>query len=133
MIDPTTILPADTAARVAAWLLTYALHGTVLLGIAAAAMLGGRLHESVRETIWKAALLGALVTASLATWRPGPGALTVTLSRTESPAAAVARAAAPFATTAARPPTVDDVLRAVQEPRGTEAQWLVALWLAGAA
>src|SRR5215212_4064974 len=113
MIDPSTLLPTEAAARVAAWLLTYALHGTVLLGIAAAATVGARLHESVRETIWKAALLGALLTTSLATWRPGPGVLTVAFSRTESPAAAVARAAAPFATTAEWRPTVDGILSAM--------------------
>src|SRR5215213_3015575 len=94
MIDPTTILPADTAARVAAWLLTYALHGTVLLGIAAAATLGARLHESVRETIWKAALVGALVTASLAAWRPGAAGLTLTLPRTEPTGAAASTGSA---------------------------------------
>jgi|GEM_PF-1114579 len=133
MIDPTPILPADTAARVAAWLLTYALHGTVLLGIAAAATLGGRLHESVRETIWKAALLGALVTASLATWRPGPTGLTLALPRTESLAPADVRDGAAAAIVTAQPRIVDAVRGAVPVPRGTAAQWLVALWVVGAA
>ena len=43
--------------RIAAWLLTYALHSTVLL--AAAALLTARWvrGEASRETLWKAALL----------------------------------------------------------------------------
>jgi beta-lactamase regulating signal transducer with metallopeptidase domain/HEAT repeat protein len=51
--------------RIAAWLLTYALHSTVLL--AAAALLTARWvrGEASRETLWKAALLGGIVTASI--------------------------------------------------------------------
>src|SRR5688500_6153530 len=133
MLDPSTLLPPDAAARVAAWLLTYALHGTVLLGVAAAMTLGGRLHESVRETIWKAALLGALVTASLATWRPGASVPGLALPLAESIGAVAfdGNAAGPVESTQ---PTTNGVLpRAMPLPRGTAAQWLVALWLAGAA
>jgi beta-lactamase regulating signal transducer with metallopeptidase domain len=132
MIDPSTLLPAGAAARVAAWLLTYALHGTVLMGIAAAATLGARLHESIRETIWKAALLGALVTASLAAWRPGAARLSLALPPTESLAATAngGSAAAPVASAPARS---EVPAPRVPLPRGTAAQWLVALWLAGAA
>jgi hypothetical protein len=48
-----------------AWLLTYALHSTLLLATAWAATrgLGGR-RLRLQETIWRCALLGALVTAS---------------------------------------------------------------------
>jgi beta-lactamase regulating signal transducer with metallopeptidase domain len=58
---------SETELRVAAWLLTYALHSTVLL--AAAALLTARWvrGEASRETLWKAALLGGLVTASVQT------------------------------------------------------------------
>jgi beta-lactamase regulating signal transducer with metallopeptidase domain/HEAT repeat protein len=58
---------SDTDLRIAAWLLTYALHSTVLL--AAAALLTARWvrGEAWRETLWKAALLGGLVTASVQT------------------------------------------------------------------
>jgi beta-lactamase regulating signal transducer with metallopeptidase domain len=56
---------SDTGLRMAAWLLTYALHSTVLL--CAAALLTARLvrGEAWRETLWKAALLGGIVTASI--------------------------------------------------------------------
>ena len=62
------------AAQAAAWMLTYLLHSTVLLGAAwlVARRLGGR-RVAVQEALWRAALLGGLVTASLQVglgWRP---------------------------------------------------------------
>jgi HEAT repeat protein/beta-lactamase regulating signal transducer with metallopeptidase domain len=57
---------SETTLRAAAWLLTYALHSTLLLG--AAALLARRLRgEAWRETLWKAALVGGLVTATVQT------------------------------------------------------------------
>ncbi len=54
---------SDLALRAAAWLLTYALHSTMLL--CAAALLARRVRgEAWRETLWKAALVGGLVTAT---------------------------------------------------------------------
>lgn len=49
----------------AAWLLTYLVHSTLLLG--AAALLSGRLvrGEEWKETLWKAALVGGLLTATV--------------------------------------------------------------------
>lgn len=132
MADPTTILPAHAAAHVAAWLLTYALHGTVLLGLAAIAALRGRLHESVRETVWKAALLGALATASLAAWRPGASAIALALPRPVAIAAPSSPDLAATPAPAARP-RIGAGPSAAALPRGTAAQWLVALWFAGAA
>jgi hypothetical protein len=59
-----------------AWLLTYALHSTLLLGVAWAVSrrLGTR-SLRLQETIWRCALAGALVTASaqLAFVQPGQG------------------------------------------------------------
>lgn len=49
---------------VGAWLLTYALHSTVLLGSAALITRFVR-GEAWRETVWKAALVGGVVTATL--------------------------------------------------------------------
>ncbi|HST59108.1 MAG TPA: HEAT repeat domain-containing protein, partial [Longimicrobium sp.] len=64
---------SDTGLRITAWLLTYALHSTVLL--CAAALLTARVvrGEAWRETLWKAALLGGIVTASIqsAGWMTG--------------------------------------------------------------
>ncbi|WP_420124846.1 HEAT repeat domain-containing protein [Longimicrobium sp.] len=57
---------SETALRAAAWLLTYALHSTLLLG--AAALLARRVRgEAWRETLWKAALIGGIVTATAQT------------------------------------------------------------------
>jgi beta-lactamase regulating signal transducer with metallopeptidase domain len=53
----------EPVVRVAAWLLTYALHSTGLL--LAAGWLAGRLRAPAhKEMLWKAALIGGLVTAS---------------------------------------------------------------------
>ncbi|HEX4962766.1 MAG TPA: M56 family metallopeptidase [Thermoanaerobaculia bacterium] len=60
-----------------AWLLTYLLHGTVLLGLAwLVSKPLARWSVSAEETVWKLALVGALFTASLqlaAGWEPVSG------------------------------------------------------------
>ena len=52
------------------WAMTYAIHSSVLLGLAA--ILTGTFvrREGWRETLWKGALLGAVLTATLATALP---------------------------------------------------------------
>jgi hypothetical protein len=83
-----------------AWLLTYALHSTLLLGVAwgASHRLGGRALR-LQETIWRCALAGALVTASvqLAFGRLGhaPIAGGWTLAAIAAPGPAGAQPAAP--------------------------------------
>lgn len=56
---------SETSLRIVAWLLTYALHSTVLL--CAAALLTARWvrGEALRETLWKAALVGGIATATV--------------------------------------------------------------------
>ena len=50
--------------RAAAWLLAYAIHSTLLLG--AAAVLTARLRDHTwRDTLWRAALVGGILTVSL--------------------------------------------------------------------
>lgn len=60
-----------------AWLLTYLLHGTFLLGLAwLVSKPLARWSVSAEETVWKLALVGALLTASLqlaAGWEPVSG------------------------------------------------------------
>jgi Zn-dependent protease with chaperone function len=60
-----------------AWLLTYLLHGTFLLGLAGLVSKPlARWSVSAEETVWKLALVGALFTASLqlaAGWEPVSG------------------------------------------------------------
>jgi len=62
----------------AAWLLTYAIHGTVLLGAAWLAS-RARVGEHVRETLWKLALAGALLTATAAQLRSSAPAARLSL------------------------------------------------------
>ncbi len=63
-------MPAELEVLAGSWLLTYALHSTLLLGLAW--LLTRRLVESParREQLWKAALVGGLVTATLQTALP---------------------------------------------------------------
>jgi beta-lactamase regulating signal transducer with metallopeptidase domain len=62
---------------VIAWMLTYLLHSTLLLGLAwAASKPLSRWSVAAEETVWKLALVGALCTASLqlaAGWQPLAG------------------------------------------------------------
>src|SRR5258705_13760650 len=48
-----------------AWLATYAVHSTLLLGVVALLTAFVIRREAWRDTLWKVALLGGLVTASL--------------------------------------------------------------------
>lgn len=65
------------AHQVIAWLLTYLLHGTLLLGLAwLASKPLSRWSVRAEETVWKLALVGALFTATLqlaAGWEPMAG------------------------------------------------------------
>src|SRR5262245_12388667 len=60
-----------------AWLLTYLLHSTLLLGLAwLASKPLARWSVAAEEAVWKIALVGALLTASLqlaAGWEPAAG------------------------------------------------------------
>lgn len=117
----------------AAWLLTYAIHGTVLLGAAWLAS-RARVGEQVRETLWKLALAGALLTSTAAQLRPSAPVV-----RLGIPAPAKIEAAAPDVRATA--PTMDatEAPPAVQPARRTESAnipWtliIVLAWLAGAA
>lgn len=75
------------ASSTLAWLLTYAVHSTVLLGVAWLVLRLRRPDPATAEVLWKVALVGGLVTASL------QGALDL------SPAGSVALERAPAATT----------------------------------
>ncbi len=63
--------------QVLAWLLTYLLHSTLLLGLAVLASKPlSRWSAAAEEAVWKLALVGALFTASLqlaAGWEPAAG------------------------------------------------------------
>src|SRR6202166_4359542 len=90
-------IPA-VADQALAWLLTYALHSTLLLVVAWAVTrrLGGR-RLRLQETIWRCALLGALVTApaQLALGRLGHAPIAGRWTLAAGAAAAAAPAAHP--------------------------------------
>src|SRR3954465_10033159 len=89
--------------NVIAWMLTYLLHSTLLLGLAwAASKPLSRWSVAAEETVWKLALVGAIVTASLqlaAGWQapagrwnlaaPSPAASTLEVPRSSLPAPAI--------------------------------------------
>src|SRR6218665_3870489 len=87
------------------WLLSYLLHSSVLLGLAAGAERLGllrRLPHAALEILWRGALFGGLLTASLQTWQswPATATATATAAATNATAAAVV---APLAVTAPAP------------------------------
>jgi len=57
--------PGWVAVTLAAWLLTYALHSTVLLGSVGILAWLKKLPASLEQTLWKTALLGSLITATV--------------------------------------------------------------------
>jgi beta-lactamase regulating signal transducer with metallopeptidase domain len=124
-IDSFIARGADVAA---AWLLTYLVHSTVILLIAWVVTSRASVTDTVRDVVWKFALVGGLVTASVQTMvarEPLGGQLKIA-SRT-------AVDATPFRV--ALRPAPDRQMRrfVISQPRGT--RWsaaLVVLWLTSA-
>ena len=52
---------------VAAWLITYAIHSTVVLTVAAILSAIVLRRDAIRDVVWKAALVGSLVSATAPT------------------------------------------------------------------
>lgn len=102
-------------ALAAAWLLTYALHSTVLLAASEAVWRSGA-GARAGEVAYRAALLGALLTATLSVEAAGPGGVDLAV-----PAAEAGAGAEGMAPVAARP------VMAVGETWASAALWL---WLA---
>lgn len=81
------------------WLLTYTLHSTLLLGGIWLVTRWDRVSDALRDTLWKVALVGGLVTATVQAatgWQPA------TALRLED---AALRASAPWSAAAAEPAT----------------------------
>ncbi|MCB9505574.1 MAG: HEAT repeat domain-containing protein [Gemmatimonadales bacterium] len=76
-----TILPI-----LAGWLLTYALHSTVLLGLAWLILRTRRTDARTRDVLWKVAMVGGIVTASVQTALDLRPAGTVSLVAAAEPA-----------------------------------------------
>jgi Zn-dependent protease with chaperone function len=121
-MSPPTLSAGPWVGWVFAWLGTYLVHGTVLLGGAWAASLLVR-SPGVRDALWKTALAGALATS---TWfvatAPRPASLPEpTITR---------RFVAPGSLPAHRPLPLPDPRESALPPWAPPAA--VALWLAGA-
>ena len=69
-----------------AWLLTYLVHSTLLLGGVAVLARWVVRREALRESLWKAALVGGVVTATLALAAPRPGLVRIAVSALDAPA-----------------------------------------------
>jgi beta-lactamase regulating signal transducer with metallopeptidase domain len=129
-----------------AWMLTYLLHSTLLLGLAwIASKPLSRWSVAAEETVWKLALVGALFTASLqlaAGWQPLAGrwnlaapapaaTISVNTAREATPAvetpAATLRASLP-----ARLPVAEPAAAASALPRLSASTVVLALWALGA-
>jgi HEAT repeat protein/beta-lactamase regulating signal transducer with metallopeptidase domain len=131
-----------------AWLLAYALHSTVLLG--AAALVTARLRNHAwRETLWRTALVGGLLTVTLQAvagyapatirWTPARVAADATRSPaaparpvTADPGIANTPAAADPAPVAATTPTVTPATDTDSQPAVDWRAVLLAAWAAGA-
>ncbi|HEX9940197.1 MAG TPA: M56 family metallopeptidase, partial [Longimicrobium sp.] len=132
MIDTGSI--GRVADGTAAWLLTYAVHSTVLLGVA---WLVSRAHvgEQVRETLWKLALAGALLTASIAQLRPGAAAVRITPAPTGTEIVQPARPAIDAPAGFDGRETVVSPVSVAAAARRASVPWtrvVVLVWLAGA-
>ncbi|HKA57567.1 MAG TPA: M56 family metallopeptidase [Gemmatimonadales bacterium] len=114
-----------TASSLFAWLLTYLIHSTVLLGIAW--LVTRRLHPEpgAADLIWKVALLAGLVTGTIQSRLAVPAPATMTLPA-PAPAALPRVAAAPQAPIA--PPESEPVAStAVDRPRPPSLPLVVVL------
>ena len=106
----------------AAWLLTYLVHSTVILLAAWILTSSSRVSDTVREVVWKFALVGGLVTATvqMAVGREPLGGQLRLASRTSA-------VAPPVRVTVSGTPTVQDRRFVISTPRGT--RWSAALMI----
>lgn len=58
-------MTSTLSSTVLAWLLTYAIHSTVLLSLVWLLVRVRRLSPAASELLWKSAMLGAILTASI--------------------------------------------------------------------
>ncbi len=79
-------MPSEFETFAGSWLLTYALHSTVLLGLAWALTRRAGVSAARRDVLWKAGMVGGLLTATLQTVLPfQPLSGVLALSSTAAP------------------------------------------------
>lgn len=121
----------------AAWLLTYLIHSTLLLGAVWALAQSARISRPVRDVLWKTALVGGILTATVqvvggggglaGAWTVGAPSRTAVHAPAGAPEASPARAAIP-------PSILDTVWEGART--GAARGWpqlLVGAWVLGAA
>jgi len=114
------MIPREVASQVVAWMLTYALHSTLFLGLAwlASRRLAQRL-PAVEEAVWRFALVAGLLTASL---QIAAGREPLSGSWSLASSAAAPEAMAPASSPAPLPHAADlraiEVMPAIPVPRG---------------
>lgn len=118
-----TLIPSGAAGKAVAWLLTYALHSTLFLGLALAASrrLAGR-WARLEEAVWRFALVAALATSTLqlaAGWEPVAGRWTLDVA-SSSTAVSTTPGTAPRAS---RPAVSRPVSRIAAEPVPAAPSW----------
>src|SRR3989442_14692780 len=91
-------MSASLPSSLLAWLLTYLIHSTVLLGVAWLVTRRRRLEPAASDLLWKVALLASLVTGTVQSrlQLSTPAAVTLPVA-TLPPAAPVSAPAAPAA------------------------------------
>jgi beta-lactamase regulating signal transducer with metallopeptidase domain len=129
-----------------AWMLTYLLHSTLLLGLAALASKPlSRWSVAAEEIVWKVALVGALLTASLqlaAGWQPIAGRWnlaapvpTATVAQAPMPAAGVLSIPVRASLPSAPPlqiPVAERSAAPSAAPRFTASNLILSVWALGA-
>lgn len=124
---------AELLDSAAAWLWTFAVHGTVIVAVVAALALLARRAPSHEEPLWRYAIVAGLVTASFQSWLgPSPFApltFTVPTTTASSPAGGTEAVAEPPAASSAAPEALgrefDDLPSGAIEASGREplADW----------
>lgn len=131
------------AMQLGAWLLTYALHSTLLLGAVWLLSRSSRLDHGAREILWKAALVGGVITATLQgalAWNP-QGSISIAAGRevqsvapaSELQAVDATREHAPLssdAATSASTASPSTTSPATPRSQSLPWHWLAWLWVA---
>lgn len=141
-----TLIPSGAAGQAVAWLLTYALHSTLFLGLALvlSRRLAGR-WARLEEAAWRFALVAALATSTLqlaAGWEPVAGRWALDVPSSSAPASLAAASESSAAPAVASRPARRAVSSIPVEPAAEAPAWKIAaptvvsaalgLWACGA-
>lgn len=112
-------MAAEAVGTAAEWVLTFAIHGTVVLAVVWAVTRNGRVPEPVEEVLWRFALVGGLLTTALQLAAGGAAWGAIEL---EQPAVAPAVVVAELPASAPTPPAIDVLPSAAHVPASEPAE-----------